>query len=113
MRPSRWSPGAHPKLARATSTPPVGQSHTLSLTVTHATWIKVVDRNGQAVVSTLLHAGEQRTIHSTTALQVTLGDANGITVELDGQPHPVAASPHSNVVRFLAFPPAVTTTAQQ
>ena len=72
-----------------------------------------MDRNGQAVVPTLPHAGEQRPIHSITALQVTLADANGITVELDGQPYPVAASPHSNVVHFLAFTPAVTTTAQQ
>lgn len=81
----------------------VAGQHTLVVSANADCWFEITDDSGAKVDSGMLHAGESRTWHSASVLNVTLGNADGVTVTSDGQPLPLDAYRHANVARFDVF----------
>ncbi len=77
--------------------------HVLTLRVTADSWVEVVDADGNTLESGILHAGDQRSYHSAKPLNVTIGNADGVQVESDGKPLPLAPWRRANVARFKVF----------
>lgn len=77
--------------------------HALTLTASADCWFEITDAGGNRVDSGLLHAGDSHTWHSAGALHVTVGNADGVRVTLDGQPFALAPFRRANVARFDAF----------
>lgn len=77
--------------------------HVLSLSARGDTWMEIADANGKTLASGMLHAGDTRTYHSRSALNVTLGNAGAVDVESDGKPLSLDAYRRANVARFRVF----------
>lgn len=82
---------------------PQAGDHVLSLSAHGDTWMEVADANGKTLASGMLHAGDTRSYHSSSALNVTLGNADAVDVESDGKPLSLDAYRHANVARFQVF----------
>lgn len=89
----------------APSSAPVSSStdHVLELTAHGDSWVEVADANGKILESGMLHAGDTRSYHSSSALSVTLGNADAVAVQSDGNPMSLDAYRHANVARFKVF----------
>ena len=82
--------------------PPVPPGH-VSVTVTFATdsWAEVYDGAGKAVMYDLGRAGTQRTISAAAPLSVTLGNAPGVTLAVNGRATALPPRPAGqSVARF-------------
>jgi cytoskeleton protein RodZ len=82
--------------------PPVPPGH-VSVTVSFATdsWAEIYDGAGKAVLYDLGRAGTQRTIAAAAPLSVTLGNAPGVTLAVNGRPTALPARPAGqSVARF-------------
>jgi cytoskeleton protein RodZ len=86
--------------------PPVPVGHVrLSLSFATDSWAEVYDGSGRAVLYDLGRAGSERTIAAVAPLSVTLGNAPGVTVVVNGRaarPPTVAAG--QTVARFTVGP---------
>ena len=51
-------------------------------------WVEIVDGSGKAVVYDLDKAGTERTITATAPLSVTLGNASGVAISVNGRSQP-------------------------
>ena len=49
-------------------------------------WVEIFDGTGKAVLYDLGRAGSERTLIATAPLSVTLGNAPGVTVAVNGRP---------------------------
>jgi cytoskeleton protein RodZ len=88
--------------AAPTAVPPVPPGH-VSVTVSFATdsWAEIYDGAGKAVLYDLGRAGTQRTIAAAAPLSVTLGNAPGVTLAVNGRPTALPARPAGqSVARF-------------
>jgi cytoskeleton protein RodZ len=75
-------------------------SHSLSLNLTAASWVEVIDRDGTRLEYGLLPAGSNKTYHSDQPLDVRIGNASGAQISIDGQSMGLEDFRHSNVARF-------------
>jgi len=99
-------PAAGQKVAAPDAAPHAGAEageHVLSLSAHGDTWMQVADADGKTLASGMLHAGDTRTYRSSSALNVTLGNADAVDVESDGKPLSLDAYRHANVARFRVF----------
>lgn len=88
--------------AAPAAAPTVPPGH-VSVTVTFATdsWAEVYDSAGKAVLYDLGRAGTQRTISAAAPLSVTLGNAPGVTVTVNGRATALPPRPTGqSVARF-------------
>jgi cytoskeleton protein RodZ len=88
--------------ATAPVAPPVPPGH-VSVTVTFATdsWAEIYDGAGKAVMYDLGRAGTQRTIAAAAPLSVTLGNAPGVTLAVNGRATALPPRPAGlSVARF-------------
>lgn len=93
-------PGSVPIAAAAPSALPSGH---VSLTVSYAadSWTEIYDDAGKAVLYDLGRAGTQRTISAAAPLSVTLGNAPGVTLTVNGRPAALPPRPAGlSVARF-------------
>lgn len=75
-------------------------SHSLTLTLPAKSWVEITDADGQRLEYGLLPAGTRKTYHSAGALKVSIGNASGATVSVDGKLIDLQAYQHANVARF-------------
>jgi cytoskeleton protein RodZ len=73
------------------------------LQVTADSWVEVDDANGKTLESGILRAGDQRNYRSTSPLNITIGNADGVQVTSDGRPLSLAPYRRANVARFKVF----------
>lgn len=80
----------------------VGQigGHSLSLSVSSASWVEVVQVDGTKLEYSLLPAGSSRTYHSDQPLSVRIGNANGAQVSIDGKTVGLDGFQRANVAAF-------------
>ncbi|WP_426688663.1 helix-turn-helix domain-containing protein [Rhodanobacter ginsengiterrae] len=74
--------------------------HSLSLTLSSASWVEVVEADGTRLEYGLLPAGSSKTYHSNQALDVRLGNASGAQVVIDGASVGLDDFRRANVARF-------------
>lgn len=82
---------------------PVTAPFRLVARATEATWVRVRTEDG-AMTEETIPAGSMREWASDRPFTVTLGNAGGVTLELNGQPLP-RLGPSGAVVRGLVLPP--------
>jgi hypothetical protein len=73
--------------ADAAAAPPPGQV-SLQLRFTADSWVEVFDGSGKAVLYDLGKAGSERTITAQAPVSVTLGDARGVGIVVNGRTLP-------------------------
>jgi cytoskeleton protein RodZ len=93
----------------ATTAPAVGNApeaavgsgaHSLTLSLTNASWVEVISKDGTRLEYGLLPAGSTKTYHSDQPLEVRIGNANGAQVTVDGQPMTLDAYRRANIAHF-------------
>lgn len=75
-------------------------SHVLRLSLTEPSWVEITTADGERLEYSLLPAGAERSYHSSKQLQVNIGDATGIHVQLDGKAVDLEPYQRANVARF-------------
>lgn len=81
-----------------------GQTHA-KFTLDQASWIEVYDASGKRLYYDLAPAGESVDVSGAGPLQVFLGNAPGVAIELDGQPFSQAPYTRAdNTARFRLGP---------
>jgi len=93
-------PAAEPVLAAGVpAQPPVPPGH-VSIRLAFATdsWAEVYDGSGQAVLYDLGRAGTQRSIAAGAPLSVTIGNAPGVSLVVNGRPATVPTVPGGGTV---------------
>jgi cytoskeleton protein RodZ len=92
---------ASPPLAAATAAPP--SPYRLVARATEKTWVRVTTEDGRPVAEEVIPAGERREWLSNRRFIVTVGNAGGVDLELNGQLLP-RLGPSGEVVRQLLIP---------
>jgi len=92
---------ASPPLAGATAAPP--SPYRLVARATEKTWVRVTTEDGRPVAEEVIPAGERREWLSNRRFIVTVGNAGGVDLELNGQLLP-RLGPSGEVVRQLLIP---------
>jgi cytoskeleton protein RodZ len=80
---------------------PIGSgSHSLSLDLSAASWVEVVDQDGSRLEYGLLPAGSNKTYHSDEPLNVRIGNAVGAQIAIDGAAVALDDFRRANVAHF-------------
>lgn len=77
--------------------------HSLSLKLTEASWVEIVDANGLKIEYALLPAGAERSYTSDTELTIRIGNAEGAVVIADGAAVDLVPFRRANVARLRVF----------
>jgi cytoskeleton protein RodZ len=85
--PAPFSSSSAPTATASAVAPPPGQVH-LQLRFAADSWVEVFDGSGKAVLYDLGKAGSERTITAQAPVSVTLGDARGVTIAVNGRALP-------------------------
>lgn len=75
-------------------------AHSLSLRLSAASWVEVVDADGNRLEYGLLPAGTDKIYHSDQPLDVRIGNAMGAQISVDGKAVGLDDFRHANVARF-------------
>ncbi|WP_345781810.1 RodZ domain-containing protein [Rhodanobacter sp. AS-Z3] len=75
-------------------------SHSLSLSLSSASWVEVIQTDGTRLEYGLLAAGTSKTYHSNQALDVRIGNASGAQVVIDGASVGLDDFRRANVAHF-------------
>jgi cytoskeleton protein RodZ len=85
------------KAVEEAATPPLqaagGNLHRIELTCQEESWLEVKDGAGRTLVSSLNPAGCQRLVRGRGPFEITIGNARGVTLVVDGKP--VDLAPHT------------------
>lgn len=82
---------------------PLGKDHVLELRASADSWIEVIDARGNKLESGILRAGERRSYRSVLPLDLTVGNADAVTVSRDGTPISLKPRQHAKVARLRVF----------
>lgn len=74
--------------------------HSLSLTLSSASWVEVIEADGTRLEYGLLPAGSNKTYHSNQVLDVRIGNVSGAQVAIDGTSVGLDDFRRANVARF-------------
>lgn len=74
--------------------------HSLTLNLSAASWVEVIESGGTRLEYGLLPAGSSKTYHSDQPLDVRIGNASGAQISIDGQSVGLDDFRHANVARF-------------
>jgi cytoskeleton protein RodZ len=91
-----------PTTTASAPSPPGPSERVLVMRAVEATWVRVTPDGGETTEETLA-PGSVREWHSAGRFQVTLGNAGGVELELDGQPVP-ALGERGRVVHDVMVP---------
>lgn len=72
----------------------------LSLSLTADSWVEVSTSSGEVLEASLLRAGSSRSFPVESGLRVSLGNAGGVELRLNGEAIDVSAFQRANVARF-------------
>jgi cytoskeleton protein RodZ len=72
----------------------------LSLRASGASWVEVRDRDGRALLSRTLNAGETIGVDGALPLKLVIGNADVMQLRFRGQPVPLGAATRDNVARL-------------
>lgn len=72
----------------------------LSLSLTADSWVEVSTSSGEVLEASLLRAGSSRSFPVDAGLRVSLGNAGGVELRLNGESIDVSAFQRANVARF-------------
>lgn len=75
-------------------------AHSLSLGLSAASWVEVIDADGNRLEYGLLPAGTHKTYHSNQPLDVRIGNAMGAQISVDGKAVSLDDFRRANVARF-------------
>jgi len=75
-------------------------AHSLSLSLSAASWVEVTGQDGTRMEYGLLPAGTSKTWHSDQPLDVRIGNVSGAQVSIDGQPVTLDGFRRANVAHF-------------
>jgi cytoskeleton protein RodZ len=75
-------------------------AHSLTLSLSNASWVEVIGKDGTRLEYGLLPSGTTKTYHSDQPLEVRIGNANGAQVSVDGQPAALDSYRHANIAHF-------------
>lgn len=75
-------------------------ANTIAFNVTGESWIEVRDAGGSVVLSATLPAGETRTLEVEPPARVVIGNANGVTLQWQGEAIDLGAHQRGNVARL-------------
>jgi len=75
-------------------------AHSLSLSLSAASWVEVTAQDGTRMEYGLLPAGTSKTWHSDQPLDVRIGNVGGAQVSIDGQPVTLDGFRRANVAHF-------------
>ena len=92
--------GTAPAAVPAASVVSGSGSHQLSVNLSAASWVEVLDQDGSRLEYGLLPAGSNKTYRSDQALDVRIGNANGAQVSVDGQALNLEDLRRANVAHF-------------
>jgi cytoskeleton protein RodZ len=85
--------GAQPKRDATAETPPAPARDTrLKLNLTNDSWVEVYDARGERLFYDVASAGSVQSVSGRGPLRVVLGNASGVTVEVDGRAREIPAS---------------------
>jgi cytoskeleton protein RodZ len=93
-------PPAAPKPADVPTTDVGAGNHSLSLTLSAASWVEVIAHDGTRLQYGLLPAGSSKIYHSDQPLDVRIGNSLGAQVSIDGQQVGLDDFKHANVAHF-------------
>ncbi len=74
--------------------------HSLTLSLSAASWVEVIGAGGARLEYGLLPAGSSKTYRSDQPLDVRIGNASGAQISIDGQSVGLDDFRHANVARF-------------
>lgn len=89
-----------PKVAAPAVAADAAGGHSLSLSLSAASWVEVVGQDGTRLEYGLLPAGTSKTWHSEQPLDVRIGNVVGAQVSIDGQAVALDGFRHANVAHF-------------
>lgn len=75
-------------------------AHSLRLQLSEPSWVEITDADGTRLAYKLLPAGTDRTFNSSTSLQISIGNALGAQVQVDGKALDLDAYQRANVAHF-------------
>lgn len=94
-----------------TTTTPTPMNATIAVKPTGPVWVCVADSTGKVVVQQTYDVGQTVPLESSSALAVTLGNANA-ELTIDGKPYPLTRSPHVIGLRITPNKVQASTTPQ-
>ena len=74
--------------------------HSVSLSLSAASWVEVIGEDGSHMEYGLLPAGSSKTYHSDQNLDVRIGNVSGAQLSIDGKAVALEDFRHANVARF-------------
>lgn len=77
---------ASPPVAAQQALPEEPVIEGILLNITENSWVEIRDQSGNALVSRVLQAGDQYFVPDRPDLSMSLGNAGGVQLEVDGQP---------------------------
>ena len=98
-------PGLGDSVAAAPAVPAAPEisgagDHSVNLSLSTASWVEVIGKDGSRLEYGLLPAGSSRTYRSNQPLDVRIGNATGAQLSIDGQQVALSDFQHANVARF-------------
>ncbi|HPF72982.1 MAG: DUF4115 domain-containing protein [Lysobacteraceae bacterium] len=91
---------ASPVSAAAGSPASAAATGQLTLVFNGTSWVEVLSRNGRRLAYGLIAAGEVRSFDSAEVGRIAIGDADAVSVSLDGRTLNLKDFRHAKVVRF-------------
>jgi cytoskeleton protein RodZ len=74
---------------------PANGKKRLEINASQETWVNITDANGREIYSKIIFAGSRETIEARPPLNITVGNAGGTTLAVNGKPMDLA--PHTRV----------------
>lgn len=78
---------------------PAGLSH-IKFTFGESSWVDVFDQSGKELLNKTQAAGTVAELDALPPIKLTIGNAKGVTLELNSKPVDLASSTHNNVVHL-------------
>ncbi|MDA3914441.1 helix-turn-helix domain-containing protein [Oleiagrimonas sp.] len=88
------------KPAKQIPAPHTGNSNQMTLDLSDASWVEIVDNTGNRLEYALLPAGTHKSFTSSSPLNVRIGNADGAHIVLDGKPLELGPYKHGNIAHF-------------
>jgi len=96
---------AAPSAGAMSNVPPaVGDTITLQLSFREDCWVSIKDAKGAVLVRSLAHAGSMQEVRGVAPMQVRLGNAPAVSLQVNGQPYPLQEQIGKRVVASFKIP---------
>jgi cytoskeleton protein RodZ len=97
-------PEPEPKTEPEAMPEPAATTGRINLTFGQVSWVKIQDAGGSFKLQGEMKAGTRRVLGGTPPYQVVLGNANSVSISVDGKPFDLTPHIRGNVARFTLDP---------